>query len=62
MGVRFDGADGIGRQAVARLLDENGQLWSQAWEGLHPGVCCGADGMIDPAPPRLPQRTAAAAT
>lgn len=60
MGVQFDSSDAIGRQAVTRLLAETAELWEQAWEGLHPPFCCAADGVVEPAPPRLSQRTAVA--
>jgi PilZ domain-containing protein len=60
MGVRFDRADAIGRQAVARLLVDTGELWDQAWEGLHPAYCCGEDGVVEPTPPGRAQRAAAA--
>jgi hypothetical protein len=60
MGVQFDRSDAIGRQAVSRLIAETADLWEQAWEGLHPASCCAADGVVEPAPPRLPHRTAAA--
>jgi len=60
MGVQFDRTDAIGRQAVARLIAETADLWEQAWEGLHPASCCAADGVQEPAPPRLSRRSAAA--
>jgi PilZ domain len=60
MGVQFDRSDTIGRQAVTKLLAETAELWEQAWEGLHPPFCCAADGVVEPAPPRLSQRTAVA--
>ncbi|MGZ6124855.1 MAG: PilZ domain-containing protein [Myxococcales bacterium] len=60
MGVRFDSSDAIGRLAVTRLLAETTELWEEAWEGLHPASCCAADGVVEPAPPRLPHRAAAA--
>lgn len=60
MGVQFDRADAIGRQAVTRLLAETAELWDQAWEGLHPSSCCAAAGVVEPAPPRLSHRAAGA--
>ncbi len=60
MGVQFDRTDAIGRQAVARLIAETADLWEQAWEGLHPPSCCAAEGVMEPAPPRLSQRAASA--
>jgi len=60
MGVRFDRADAVGRQAVARLLVDTGELWDQAWEGPHPAYCCGEDGVVEPAPPGRSQRAAKA--
>ena len=60
MGVQFDRADAVGRQAVSRLLAETSSLWEKAWEGLHPSACCAAQGVLDPAPPRASNRAAAA--
>jgi hypothetical protein len=61
MGVQFDRMDAVGRQAVTRLLATTSELWNKAWEGLHPGACCARWGVIDPPPPRVPRRAAAAA-
>lgn len=58
MGVQFDRADAVGRQAIGRLLGEARDLWEKAWEGLHPADCCAAGVVLDPAPPRLSQRAA----
>ncbi len=59
VGVQFDRADVVGRQAVSRLLAQTATLWEKAWEGLHPAACCAAQGLLDPAPPRSSRRTAA---
>jgi hypothetical protein len=58
MGVQFDRTDAVGRHAVARLLRQTEELWAKAWEGAHPSSCCGERGLLDPVPPREPERTA----
>ena len=60
MGVQFDRSDAVGRNAVARLLAETGELWAAAWEGAHPPTCCGERGLLDPVPPRERERAAGA--
>jgi hypothetical protein len=59
VGVQFDRSDGVGRQAVGRLLAETEDLWARAWEGVHSKECCGGWGLLDPSPPRLEQRASA---
>jgi len=60
MGVQFDRTDAIGRHAVARLLAETEDLWTNARENVHAPPCCAGEGVLDPAPPRLEQRAAGA--
>jgi len=59
MGAQFDRSDIVGRHAVERLLTRNEELWDNAWEGSHPPSCCTDEGVTDPEPPRVGQRTAA---
>jgi len=51
MGVRFDGADRVGRRAVCRLLAETEELWEEAWEGEHAAGCCAGGVVLEPEPP-----------
>jgi PilZ domain len=51
MGVRFDGADRVGRRAVSRLLAETEELWEKAWEGEHAAGCCEGGVLLEPRPP-----------
>ena len=58
IGVEFDRADIVGRHAVAKFIARNDELWTKAWEGLHPPDGCDEDCAAQP-PPGPRERRAA---
>lgn len=57
-GIKFDRLDSFCRIEVARLAGEIEDLWADAISAVHLRSCCGAQGLIEPALPRLAERQA----
>jgi CheY-like chemotaxis protein len=56
-GIRFARNHSATRQIVASLLGTVEQAWAGVRDVSHPGICCAANGVLDPPLPHLARRT-----
>ena len=55
-GLRFSRGDAPTRQLVTKLFSALQEYWARVPEVIHPPICCGPAGPLDPPLPRLARR------